>query len=179
MTRPNNNGRWKIIKQANEHANDGRFAALPWPRTEHGELPVLSRRRRVHGGRRWRKTGLQRSRACSALILLLERILIKHTFLHLFPVSIGLAVATAAANELHVSVNGNDANDGSPQKPYRTISAAARVAQPGDVITVHEGVYRERISPPRGGESDGSASSIRPRRARRSRSRDRKSSRTG
>ncbi|GAB1454463.1 hypothetical protein MASR2M47_45190 [Draconibacterium sp.] len=24
----------------------------------------------------------------------------------------------------------------------------------GDVITVHEGVYRERITPPRGGETD-------------------------
>jgi len=33
-------------------------------------------------------------------------------------------------------------------------TAAARVAQPGDVITVHEGVYRERIDPPRGGLSD-------------------------
>ena len=26
--------------------------------------------------------------------------------------------------------------------------------KPGDVITVHEGIYRERINPPRGGESD-------------------------
>jgi len=32
--------------------------------------------------------------------------------------------------------------------------AAARLARPGDVITVHEGVYRERIAPPRGGLSD-------------------------
>ncbi len=31
---------------------------------------------------------------------------------------------------------------------------AAEIAQPGDVITVHEGVYRERINPPRGGQSD-------------------------
>jgi len=60
----------------------------------------------------------------------------------------------AMAKEFHVSVGGSDNNDGSPQKPYKTISAAAQVAQPGDVITVHEGVYRERISPPRGGASD-------------------------
>jgi hypothetical protein len=53
-----------------------------------------------------------------------------------------------------VSVKGNDGDDGSPGKPMRTISAAARVAQPGDVITVHEGTYRERVTPPRGGESD-------------------------
>ena len=36
----------------------------------------------------------------------------------------------------------------------RTIQRAADLAQPGDVITVHAGVYRERVSPPRGGESD-------------------------
>ncbi len=59
-----------------------------------------------------------------------------------------------SAAELHVSVKGNDANDGSAAKPFRTISAAARIAQPGDVITVHAGTYRERVTPPRGGESD-------------------------
>ena len=65
-----------------------------------------------------------------------------------------LALVSTYARELHVSVNGNDNNDGSSSKPYRTISAAARVAQPGDMITVHEGTYRERVTPPRGGESD-------------------------
>src|ERR1019366_7489809 len=60
----------------------------------------------------------------------------------------------AYARELHVSVNGNDSNDGSPSRPYRTISAAAALAQPGDAVTVHEGTYRERVTPPRGGESD-------------------------
>jgi alpha-L-arabinofuranosidase len=58
------------------------------------------------------------------------------------------------AKEFHVSVNGSDTNKGSASKPFKTISAAARVAQPGDVITVHAGVYRERINPPRGGTSD-------------------------
>jgi hypothetical protein len=51
-------------------------------------------------------------------------------------------------------MQGQDTNDGSAARPFRTISAAARVAHPGDVITVHAGVYRERIDPPRGGESD-------------------------
>jgi len=64
------------------------------------------------------------------------------------------AVATASAREYHVSVRGDDAQEGTAAKPLRTISAAAKVAQPGDVVTVHEGVYRERINPPRGGESD-------------------------
>jgi alpha-L-arabinofuranosidase len=58
------------------------------------------------------------------------------------------------AKEFHVSVNGNDANDGSNAKPFKTISAAANVAMPGDIITVHAGVYREQITPPRGGNSD-------------------------
>jgi alpha-N-arabinofuranosidase len=60
----------------------------------------------------------------------------------------------ASAREFHVSVQGNDKNKGSLSKPFKTIAAAARIAQPGDVITVHEGVYRERIAPPRGGASD-------------------------
>lgn len=51
---------------------------------------------------------------------------------------------TVSAEEHHVSKNG----------PLSTIQAAANLAQPGDIIIVHEGVYRERITPPRGGESD-------------------------
>jgi alpha-L-arabinofuranosidase len=60
----------------------------------------------------------------------------------------------ALAAEFHVAATGDDADDGSKAKPLRTISAAALRAQPGDVVTVHEGIYRERVSPPRGGESD-------------------------
>ena len=67
---------------------------------------------------------------------------------------LAVAGSVASAREYHVSVNGNDQYEGSTEKPLRTISAAARLAQPGDVITVHEGVYREWINPPRGGESD-------------------------
>lgn len=51
-------------------------------------------------------------------------------------------------------MTGDDRNPGSAAAPFRTIGAAARVAQPGDAITVHAGVYRERVNPPRGGESD-------------------------
>ena len=64
-----------------------------------------------------------------------------------------LAVAASAA-ELHVATNGNDTNAGTAAAPLRTIQWAAGAAQPGDTITVHAGVYRERVTPPRGGESD-------------------------
>jgi len=58
------------------------------------------------------------------------------------------------AGEFHVAVSGQDANAGTEAAPFRTIQHAAGLAQPGDVITVHGGVYRERISPPRGGASE-------------------------
>ena len=72
---------------------------------------------------------------------------------------LGLSLTAAAANtlhatEYHVSLIGSDTNAGLQAAPFRTIQHAADLAQPGDVITVHEGVYRERINPPRGGESD-------------------------
>ena len=56
--------------------------------------------------------------------------------------------------EYHVSVKGKDTNDGSALNPFLTISRAVQKAQPGDVVTVHAGTYRERINPPRGGTSD-------------------------
>lgn len=59
-----------------------------------------------------------------------------------------------AANEYHVSIEGSNQNDGSASQPFRTISAAAAVAVPGDTITIHSGTYRERIDPPRGGISE-------------------------
>ena len=65
-----------------------------------------------------------------------------------------LAACPLFAAEYHVAVTGSDNNAGSKSKPFKTISAAAQVAQPGDVITVHEGIYRERVNPPRGGASD-------------------------
>jgi alpha-N-arabinofuranosidase len=63
-------------------------------------------------------------------------------------------LTTVAGREYHVSPEGDDQNTGSRQRMLRTISAAANLAQPGDVITVHKGVYRERVDPPRGGSSE-------------------------
>ena len=59
------------------------------------------------------------------------------------------------AKEYHVSVKGSDLhNDGSVSGPFKTINHAAQIAMPGDVIIVHSGVYREQVTPPRGGNSD-------------------------
>jgi len=66
---------------------------------------------------------------------------------------IALAVAAQAA-EIHVAATGRDANPGTLAAPLRTIQRAAELARPGDIVTVHAGVYRERIDPSRGGESD-------------------------
>ncbi len=79
---------------------------------------------------------------------------IMNKFLPLVLVSFILTGACARAKEYHVSKNGNDINAGSVSLPFLTISKAALIAQPGDTITVHEGIYRERINPPRGGISD-------------------------
>ena len=65
-----------------------------------------------------------------------------------------LTSSMAMAIEYHVAKTGNDNNKGTSELPFLTIQAAADVAQAGDIIIVHQGVYRERITPPRGGESD-------------------------
>ncbi len=61
---------------------------------------------------------------------------------------------TVSAKEYHVAVTGSDNNKGTLDSPFRSIQAAANSAMPGDIITVHEGIYRERIDPPRGGVSE-------------------------
>lgn len=55
---------------------------------------------------------------------------------------------------LHVATTGSDSADGSAATPYRTINRAADLAQPGDTVVVHGGVYREWVTPRRGGLSD-------------------------
>jgi hypothetical protein len=60
----------------------------------------------------------------------------------------------ATAREIHVAMSGNDSGNGSPENPLLTIGKASEIAQPGDVITVHEGTYREWVKPVRGGTDD-------------------------
>ena len=73
---------------------------------------------------------------------------------HLSFIAILMPLALGQAAELYVAITGNDTSPGTPSAPLRTIQRAADLAQPGDTVTVHAGVYREYVNPPRGGESD-------------------------
>ncbi len=56
----------------------------------------------------------------------------------------------------HVSCsapNASDSNAGTLSAPFLTIRKAAEIMQPGDTVIIHEGVYREKVSPARGGTS--------------------------
>jgi len=55
--------------------------------------------------------------------------------------------------EFHVSQtpNASDDNDGSKEYPFRTIAKASSVAKAGDTVIVHEGTYREILSPKNSG----------------------------
>jgi alpha-N-arabinofuranosidase len=84
----------------------------------------------------------------------------RRSFIGAVPTLYGFAKAKVLAaengsknTEYHVSPSGDDKNDGSRSRMLRTISAAAARAYAGDAIIVHEGIYRERVTPPRGGTS--------------------------
>ena len=57
------------------------------------------------------------------------------------------------ARIIHVSKKGNDRNIGDIDHPFYSITKAANTALSGDRIVVHEGVYREWVSPVNGGMS--------------------------
>ncbi|MFQ3577851.1 MAG: right-handed parallel beta-helix repeat-containing protein, partial [Verrucomicrobiia bacterium] len=58
---------------------------------------------------------------------------------------------------VHVNIQSPRAaetKDGSEGAPLRGIGAAARLAGPGDTVVIHPGIYRERVSPERGGTAE-------------------------
>lgn len=61
--------------------------------------------------------------------------------------------AVVTGREFHVAQTdkASDFNDGSYLHPFATIEKAGEVAQPGDTVIVHEGVYREIVRPQNNG----------------------------
>jgi hypothetical protein len=59
----------------------------------------------------------------------------------------------AQAVTYHVSPAGCDTAPGSLAQPLRTIQHCADLAAPGDICTVHSGVYRETVRPTRSGSA--------------------------
>lgn len=54
----------------------------------------------------------------------------------------------------HVSKKGSDSNPGTKESPFLTINKAASLAIAGDIVTVHEGLYREWVKPKNKGLSN-------------------------
>ncbi len=47
--------------------------------------------------------------------------------------------------DLYVATDGNDENDGSITKPFRTLTKAASEAEAGTTVHIHEGIYEEQL----------------------------------
>ena len=58
------------------------------------------------------------------------------------------------AREYHVAKYGNDRADGTKENPFLTISRAAKLADEGDTVIVHEGIYREWVKPENGARNE-------------------------
>lgn len=69
--------------------------------------------------------------------------------------TLALNVSTLCAGTLHVSADGNDANDGtSSTKAFRTLQKAADRAEPGDTVLIGDGTYDD------GGDTKSRGSSL-------------------
>lgn len=65
-----------------------------------------------------------------------------------------LAIQSARAETYHVAQGHSAASDGNPgtaDLPWKTISRADALLQPGDTVMIHAGTYREYVKPARGG----------------------------
>ncbi|MCA9364345.1 MAG: right-handed parallel beta-helix repeat-containing protein [Candidatus Moranbacteria bacterium] len=67
--------------------------------------------------------------------------------------------ASASSYDYYVSKNGDDDDEGSKDKPFKTIDEAVNNAKKGDKIFIEKGVYSESLAIPKGvqieGKSDG------------------------
>lgn len=63
-----------------------------------------------------------------------------------------LSSRTWVVNASHSQAD--DKGPGSADRPMRSVSAAAALAQPGDTVLIHAGVYREWVRPAAGGTAE-------------------------
>ncbi|HLX59840.1 MAG TPA: right-handed parallel beta-helix repeat-containing protein [Planctomycetota bacterium] len=71
--------------------------------------------------------------------------------------AIELAAFTANAAEIHVdarSAQASDSNSGTFDKPLKTIAQAAKIAEPGDTVRIHDGIYRESVVVEKSGSAE-------------------------
>lgn len=61
---------------------------------------------------------------------------------------------TSASNVYYVSPDGSDGNEGSMNKPLRSIATALSKTIPGDTVLVRNGTYSEKVVFPRSGRLD-------------------------
>jgi len=78
----------------------------------------------------------------------------RHAILAVLLVSCFYSGGVVQAKEIHVAKVGDDTNSGTLDSPYLTINKAASIAVAGDIITVHQGIYREWVKPNFGGSSE-------------------------
>ncbi|MDO4521746.1 MAG: right-handed parallel beta-helix repeat-containing protein [Eubacteriales bacterium] len=55
---------------------------------------------------------------------------------------------------IYVNANARCDGDGSKERPFKRINEAAKIAQPGDVVLVMPGIYREYVDPKNGGTNE-------------------------
>ncbi len=56
--------------------------------------------------------------------------------------SLGCAIASTEARQLHLSVAGDDKNPGTEDQPFATLAKAVASVMPGDTVWVHGGTYQ-------------------------------------
>ena len=69
---------------------------------------------------------------------------------------LALRFSTARAETYHVAQGhsrASDANSGTEEAPWKTVSKAAAELLPGDTVLIHTGVYREWVNPARSGSA--------------------------
>lgn len=67
-----------------------------------------------------------------------------------------LMISIASPKSFYVSPQGNDANPGTEEKPWKTIQHAANTLQPGQTVYIRQGIYHESvITTQSGNESQG------------------------